>query len=125
MRKSLLVITAAIVCAVPSVHALEMADFNVKTTRNLVTLCSADENDPMHDAARGYCLGFVDAAINYHRVVTSGDLLAPVACPSETVTRQELVDALLAWAGQNAGLLDGETPIQGVMRAANAKWPCS
>ena len=125
MRRSILVIAAALVCAAPSVQALELSDFNVKTTRNLVTLCSAPVGEAFYDAAKGYCFGFFDAAQDYHRVITSGDLVAPVACPDKVNTRQELLDAFLSWAASNDGLLDTESPIQGVMRAVSAKWPCT
>lgn len=124
MKRTTLILMATLFFAAPSTYALDASDFDVRTTGNLVTLCSASENDPMHDAAMGYCYGFVDAAINYHRVVTSGELLSTITCPDHKVTRQELRDAFLAWAGKNESLLDGESPIQGVMRAASAKWPC-
>jgi len=103
---------------------VESADFKAKTTHNLVNLCSATWGDDQYAAAMGFCLGFVDAAMDYHRVITSGDLVKPVACPEHTVTRQEVVDAFLAWAKANPTMLDNESPIQGVMRAAGAKWPC-
>ena len=104
--------------------AVDSADFKAKTTRNLVNLCSATWGDEQYEAAMGFCLGFIDAAQDYHRAITSGDLVKPISCPTGPVTRQELVDIFLAWAKANPGLLDGESPIHGVMRAASDKWPC-
>ena len=72
----------------------------------------------------GYCLGFVDAAHDYHAAVTSGDLLKPIACPGHETTRKEVVNMFLDWARANTALLDTESPIHGLMRAASAKWPC-
>ena len=69
-------------------------------------------------------LGFIDAAHDYHQSITSGDLLKPISCPSHQVTRQEVRDVFLMWASSNGALLDTESPIHGLMRAASAKWPC-
>ena len=102
----------------------ETMNFAAKTTRDLVQLCSAPESNELHTTAMGYCLGFVDAATDYHAVITSGELLEPIACPGRTVTRGEAVDVFLAWARRNEALLDTESPIHGLMRAATEKWPC-
>ena len=102
----------------------ETMNFAAKTTRDLVKLCSAPESNELHTTAMGYCLGFVDAATDYHAVITSGELLEPIACPGRTVTRGEAVDVFLAWAKKNDALLDTESPIHGLMRAASEKWPC-
>lgn len=109
--------------AAPSL-AVDQSDFEVKTTRDLVELCSASSESDVYGAAMGYCLGFVDAAHDYHAVVTQGDVLAPVACPGHTTTRREVVDAFLSWAKDNDALLDTESPLNGLMRAAAARWPC-
>ena len=114
----------ALLLAGSPVLALDKSDFEVKTTRDLVTLCSATANDDMYEAAMGYCLGFVDAAHDYHAAVTSGDLLKPIACPGHETTRKEVVNMFLDWTRANTALLDTESPIHGLMRAASAKWPC-
>ena len=125
MRHLTLWLAGALLCATPAAFGLDKSDFEMKTTRDLVGLCSASSGEDMYEAAMGYCLGFVDAAQDYHRVVTNDDMLAPVACPGHMVTRREIVDAFLAWAGANGNMLDKEAPLQGLMRAAAAKWPCS
>ncbi|MGI9265028.1 MAG: Rap1a/Tai family immunity protein [Gammaproteobacteria bacterium] len=125
MKKLIIILTASLLFATTLTRAADTADFNASTTRDLVDLCSVSDSDDLYAAAMGYCLGFVDAAHDYHHSITSGELLKPIACPGHDVTRQELVDVFLAWAGANGGLLDSESPIHGLMRAASAKWPCS
>jgi hypothetical protein len=125
MKKLIVILTASLVLVATFSQAADTSDFNASTTRDLVNLCSVSDGDELYAAAMGYCLGFVDAAHDYHQSITSGELLEPIACPGHDVTRQELVDVFLAWAGANGGLLDGESPIHGLMRAASAKWPCS
>ena len=121
-------LTVALMCALlvmgSTASAVETEDFKAHTTRNLVNLCSATSDDDHYEAAMGFCLGFLDAAHDYHRVLTSGDLVAPIACAPKPVTREEIKSVFLAWAKANPGLMDNEAPIQGVMRAAAAKWPC-
>lgn len=125
MRRWMLILAGTLTCAAPAAFGLDKSDFEVKTTRDLVNLCSAASGEDMYEAAMGYCLGFVDAAHDYHMVVSGDDMLAPVACPDHEVTRKEVVDAFLSWAGANGNMLDKEAPLQGLMRAAAAKWPCS
>ena len=105
--------------------AADTANFKTNTTRDLVKLCSAPEDHPLHGVAMGYCLGFVQAAIDYHGIVTRIENVKPVACSGDGATRQDVVDALLAWAKTHDDLLDTEAPLHGLMRAAKAKWPCS
>ena len=111
--------------AAAAVNAADDATFRVKTTGDLVDLCRTAEGHRNFDAAMGYCLGFVDAANDYHRAITSGDLLEPIACPEHETTRREVVDMFLAWARKNGNLLESESPINGLMRAAADKWPCA
>lgn len=105
-------------------NAADSDNFKAKTTHDLVALCSVAVGDDLYDAAMGYCLGFVDAAHDYHMAVTAGDLMKPIACPDHTTTRQEVVDMFLEWAKGSESLLDQESPINGLMRAASEKWPC-
>ena len=113
-----------LVCAATAAFSAENPNFKVKTTRDLVNLCSEPTGSTFYDAAMGYCIGFIDAAHDYHQAVTAGDLLKPIACPGAKVTRQDMVDMFLAWSKSHGDLLDSESPIHGLMRAASDKWPC-
>lgn len=124
MKNLILVLTVVALGYGGPALAVDSADFKAKTTRNLVNLCSVTWGDEEYQAAMGFCLGYLDAAQDYHRTIASGDLVKPISCPDGPVTRQELVDVFLAWAKANTDLLDGESPIHGVMRAASDRWPC-
>lgn len=124
MGRPAVFLALVLACGATASFAAESENFQVKTTRDLVTLCSAKMGDADYDAAKGYCLGFIDAAHDYHAVITSGDMLRPITCPDKMTTRQQVIDMFLAWARNNGGLLDSESPIQGLMRAASARWPC-
>lgn len=124
MKTPAILLAIALAIATSPAYTANTADFNVNTTRDLVNLCSAQSGDDMYAAAMGFCLGFVDAAHDYHAALTSGDMLKPIACPGHQTSRQEVVDMFLAWARANDSLLDNESPIHGLMRAASAQWPC-
>lgn len=104
--------------------ALSVDDFVVSRTGELVKLCSAPEDDRYRDPARGFCLGYLDATWDYHQALTKGEDFTALACPDAGVTRDDALRVFLQWAEANSDNLD-ETPVQGVMRAFAAKWPCT
>ena len=97
----------------------------INTTGEFIALCSVDTDDPVYNAAMSFCLGYIDAVMDYHEALTAGSKNRPVACPVTEVTRKQVVMTVLEWANNNAQYLKTETPVHGVMRAAAEKWPCS
>jgi hypothetical protein len=124
MKRLLILLTGLSLGYSAAAVAQDSTDFTVKTSRHLVNLCSVTAGQDDYEAAMGYCLGFMDGVHDYHAVLTSDALLKPVACPGHQTTRGEFVSMFLDWAAANPSLLDNESPIQGVMRAAAQKWPC-
>jgi hypothetical protein len=110
-----------------STHALAVTpeNYDVTTTADLVELCSVSADDPLYEAAMGFCLGYIDAAMDYHAALTAGSRFNAIVCPNGTVSREEVVGVVLEWSKTNAQHLQGEAPVQGVMRAIVEKWPCS
>jgi len=96
----------------------------VNTTGDFVALCDVSANDPLYEASMAFCLGYIDAVIDYHAALTAGPRYDPITCPDTEVTREEVV-VLLEWSRSNAQHLHNEAPVTGVMRAAAEKWPCS
>ena len=114
----------AVIATTPAL-AEKPAGRHVNTTADLIELCGIGVDDPSYPAARGFCLGYLDAVMDYHEALTAGPTFSPIACPHKTVTREELVVVVLDWSERNAAYLTGETPVHGVMRAVSEKWPCS
>jgi len=98
---------------------------HVESTGDLVELCSVSADDPLYNAAMGFCLGYIDAALDYHAALTAGPNNAAITCPPTTVSREEVVVVVVDWSKRNARHLKNEAPVQGVMRAVSEKWPCS
>ncbi len=113
----------ALVAAVSAAQV--MAANQVATTADLVELCSVTVDDPAYNAAMGFCLGYIDASLDYHAAITAGPNNHPIVCPDVSVTREEVVYVFLRASKTNAGQPDSEAPVEGVMRAIYEKWPCS
>jgi hypothetical protein len=97
----------------------------VKTAGELAELCGVSADDPSYAAAMGFCLGYIDAALDYHAALTSGAKYKPIVCLHAGLTREEVVTVFLDWSKANPESLNDGAPIEGVMRAVFEKWPCS
>jgi len=117
----------ALAASVISIHALaDMPESqDVATTAALIDLCNVSPDDATYPAAMGYCLGYIDAALDYHAALTSGPNNDPIICPDSAVTREEVVAVVIEWSRGNAQYLSNEAPVEGVMRALVEKWPCT
>lgn len=112
------VVSAQIVAGPPAAR-------HVKTTGELIELCTVSADDPSYAAAMGFCLGYIDAALDYHAALTAGPSYQPIVCPRPSVTREEVITVFLEWSRSNPQHLDGGTPVEAVMRAVFEQWPCS
>jgi hypothetical protein len=118
-------IALAAIGAYTSILADAPAGRQVKTTGELVELCSVSADDPSYAAAMGFCLGYVDGVLDYHAALTSGVMYRPIVCPHAALTREEVVRVFLDWSKANPQLLGIEAPVEGLMRAVYEKWPCA
>ena len=125
MRKTMIRIVAGLALASAQAGAVTPDDFKVETTRDLMKLCGVNPDHALYDSARAFCLGYLDAAWDCHEALTAGENFDPIACPGPKVTRDQAMKVFAAWAEANPQSLDGETPVNGVMRAVSEKWPCS
>ena len=127
MRKTLSALGVAMILGSAQTLAVTPDDFHVKTTRDLVKLCKVDPDAELYSAARAFCLGYVDGAVDYHDVLTAHEDMKPLVCYPETATLELGASVFIAW-GKERDLDDpimGTPPVQGVIRALAEKWPCS
>ena len=117
-------IALAAVVASTQILAASQDSHEVNTTGDFVALCDVSTDDPLYHASMAFCLGYVDAVMDYHAALTAGPKYDPIACPDTEVTREEVVGVVLEWSRSNAQHLNSEAPVHGVMRAAAEKWPC-
>src|SRR5262252_4757027 len=62
------------------VGAVTEADFEAKTTQNLLNLCTAPSSDPYYREAIHFCHGYLVGAYQYHVAETSGEGSKPLIC---------------------------------------------
>jgi len=111
-------------CALASpAPAVEISNFNLGTTRDLVALCSDQPNDPLYAEALQFCYGYMAGVAQFHRAMVEGEKIEPLACPKDPVTREQLVGVFLDWAKANTQSMD-ELPVASLEQAAAAQWPC-
>ena len=108
-----------------AISATSQDDFALKTTRDLVELCSTAPDDPLRDQAQELCLGYIAGAAQLHRFLVANKKLAggPLACPSPALSRDAFAQEFVVWAYAHAQYM-GDPPIETMTRAASDKYPC-
>ncbi len=116
----------AMVTALPvAIGATTQDDFTLNTTRDLVDLCSAAPDDPLGNQAKELCLGYIAGAAHLHRFLVANKKLVggPVACPTQSVSRDAFAEEFVAWANAHTQYMS-DPPIDTIARAASDKYPC-
>jgi hypothetical protein len=111
--------------AVRADAALSREDFVVKTTQDLIDLCTVADDDPMRLAGIGFCHGYLVGAYQYQQALTDGPKANPWVCPpSPPPSRVEAVKMFVAWCQAHPEHM-GEVPVETLGRFLAATWPCS
>lgn len=126
MRKAAFAaLAAAALLPIQSNAATTVEDFNLRTAQDLVDLCAVPDGDPMVEAARAFCYGFLSGAGSYHRSVNAGKKARPLFClPEQKLSRAEGSKLFVDWARVHPQYL-GEAPVDALVRFAVATWPCA
>lgn len=119
------IILAAAALAAASAQAAEPQDFQVRTVSQLANLCGASPSDALYAEALQFCYGYISGAAQFHNALVGEGGLRPLACPTEEPTRREFAEYFVNWARTTATPEQlAEPAVQGMARAAVAKWPC-
>jgi hypothetical protein len=107
--------------------AVEQADFDLETTKDLYDLCVVKADNPNYLPAHWACKAFIKGAVQYHDGVSDKDHLARLICYPEATTIEDGQAAFATWAAanQNNTKYMKELPVIGLVRALSAKYPCS
>jgi hypothetical protein len=100
-------------------------DFLLRTTRNLINLCSASEKDPQHREAIHMCHGYLVGAFHYHQAAVSLGRERLVCLPEKGAapTRNEAIAMFVEWAKARPEYMQ-ELPVETEFRFLTEKWPC-
>jgi hypothetical protein len=100
-------------------------DFVVKTTRNLVNLCTASPQDPRYEEAINFCQGYMVGAYHYSIAEHSRDPKNLFVClPDPKPSRNEVVALFVAWAKAHPQYMT-DMPVESQFRFMSEKWPCN
>ena len=112
----------------PSVaSATDMSNFGLKTTKDLYTVCSTANSDPLRVQAINFCQGYLLGVVSYDDAVADRKHLHRLVCYPPTATRDEGIQAFIEWAAahqQDQDLMNAP-PLLGALRGLASKWPCN
>ena len=104
--------------------AVTEADFEAKTTQNLLNLCTAPASDPRYREAIHFCHGYLVGAYHYHLAQTDGEGGKSLVCfPTPAPSRNEAIRMFITWAQAHPQYMN-ERPVETEFRFLTEKWPC-
>ena len=104
--------------------AVTEEDFKVKTTKNLINLCTASTDDPQYKEAIHFCHGYLVGAFYYYAAQHGDEKANQLVClPEPNPTRNEVIEKVVSWAQQHPEYMN-ELPVETEFRALTELWPC-
>jgi Rap1a immunity proteins len=124
MHRKVLLIMLAIALWPLCSEALTRDDFLVRSTQDLVKLCSASESEPLYQAGIGFCHGYAVGVNHYYQATIGSTGQKGFVCfPDPPPTRVETIQMFVAWAKQNPQYMS-ERPVDSIFRFLAEKFPC-
>jgi Rap1a immunity proteins len=103
--------------------SVEPDDFRFENAGALYRLCDASADDVLFQEARHACYGFLYGVGLFYKEALDAGRARRVVCSKGELTRETMREQYVTWAGANPDRMD-EGPIEGLFRAAQARWPC-
>jgi len=115
----------AVLLMLPAVaSAVSEKDFKVQTTRNLINLCTAAQDDPLYREAINFCHGYLVGAFHYDQALTAGPKEPKLVClPNPQPSRNDAIKMFVEWAKKHPQYMK-ELPVETEFRFLVEKWPC-
>ena len=126
MRATIVATVLALALGPSPLSAGELSSFELKTTRDLLQVCTTPADDPTRREAVHYCMGFLEGAVGYHNALSTHRDMKRLTCYPSGTTREDGARAFIRWAQarQDDQKTMSEAPVIGLMRSLNAQWPC-
>jgi hypothetical protein len=125
MKGKAMMVALAVLLALPALAgAVTEKDFEVKTTQNLLDLCTASPKDPLYNQAVNFCQGYLVGAYAYYAAAAAGPDGAKLVCfPEKAPSRNEAIAMFVEWAKAHPQY-KGEKPVETEFRFLMETWPC-
>ena len=126
MKRYAICLALLVMMATPfTALAVDTVDFEMKTTRNLLNLCTASPEDNLYAEAVNFCHGYLIGAYHYHEAINKGPNAQSLIClPKPEPSRNDTVDMFIKWVKANPQH-HGELPVETEFRFLTETWPCS
>jgi hypothetical protein len=103
MRRSVFCLLVAVSVWLVHAEAVTRDNFLMRTTQDLVDVCSVQPGEPLYEAAVGFCHGFGVGAYQYYQAERAASASDRFVCPPVPVpARVDIVQWLIAWAPPSA-----------------------
>ncbi len=117
-------IVAALTFVPVVAHAVSEANFDAKTTADLVALCEAKPDDAMGIAAVNFCQGFAQGAVLVEMQNLAASRGPKLFClPDPPPTRNEAIQEFIPWARSSPERMS-EAATNGLVRFLSERFPC-
>ena len=115
----------SVLLALPAVvGAVSEKDFEVRTTRDLINLCTAAPDDLLHAQAVNFCEGYLVGAFHYYQASTAGPKATKLLClPNPQPSRNDATRMFIEWAKTHPQY-EKDLPVETEFRFLMEKWPC-
>jgi hypothetical protein len=126
MKQGIIVLAAALIFLSPAMSgATDEKDFEVKTTLDLINLCTTASDDPLFGPAINFCHGYLVGAYHFYFAQTSGPEGHKLVClPDPPPTRNEAIAMFIEWARAHPEY-QNEPPVETEFRFLTETWPCT
>lgn len=123
--KRMTMVALAVLLLVPALAgAVTEKDFQVKTTQNLMDMCTASPDDPLYQQAINFCHGYLVGAFAYYEAASGGPDGVRLVCLTEPrPTRNEAIKMFIDWARKHPQYMQ-EKPVDTEFRFLMEMWPC-
>jgi hypothetical protein len=127
MRRNLIFVLFVLLFLFPNMAlagGVTEKDFGVRTTQDLLNLCTASPDDPLYQQAINFCHGYLVGAYHYYAAEVSGPKATRTIClPDPQPSRNEAVAMFIEWAKSHPQNMS-ELPVETEFKFLAEKWPC-
>ena len=127
MPTKVIVLFLSVLLALPALAlagGVSEKDFEIKTTRNLINLCTASPDDPLYQQAINFSHGYLVGAFHYYLAASLGPGGIRLVClPDPPPSRNETIEMFIDWAKTRPQYMN-EKPVETEFRFLMKIWPC-
>ena len=126
MKHGTIVLVLSLLLLVPGLsRATDEKDFEVKTTQNLINLCTTPSDEALFAQAINFCHGYLVGAYHFYYAQSSGPGGNKLVCvPDPPPSRNEAIAMFIEWAKAHPEFLN-EPPVETEFRFLTETWPCN